>query len=73
MYSDYGRRLQSALISNVKMVAITALETYRNRDIAEKTFDNLKDKRNLRSTQKHHDLYIGLGVEPLVPYLKSSL
>ena len=37
-----------ALISNVKMDAITALETYRNRDLAEKAFGNLKDKLNLR-------------------------
>ena len=37
-----------AIISNVKMDAITALETYRNRDLAEKVFGNLKDKLNLR-------------------------
>ncbi|MCR4763746.1 MAG: transposase [Lachnospiraceae bacterium] len=30
------------------MDAITALETYRNRDLAEKAFGNLKDKLNLR-------------------------
>ena len=37
-----------ALISNVKMDAITALETYRNRDLVEKAFGNLKEKLNLR-------------------------
>ena len=37
-----------ALISNIKMDAITALETYRNRDIVEKAFGNLKDRLNLR-------------------------
>ena len=37
-----------ALVSNVKMDAITALETYRNRDLVEKAFGNLKEKLNLR-------------------------
>ena len=37
-----------ALISNVKMDAISALETYRNRDLVEKAFGNLKEKLNLR-------------------------
>ena len=128
-----------ALISNIKMDAITALETYRNRDLAEKAFGNIKDRLNLRRAlasseqglngklfvafvaliylsyikhqmqinnlyskntmqqvfdkldviecfenpgdalrvgevlKKQHDLYIGLGVEPPVPYLESSL
>ena len=39
-----------ALVSNVKMDAITALETYRNRDLVEKAFGNLKEKLNLRRT-----------------------
>ena len=30
------------------MDAITALETYRNRDLVEKAFGNLKEKLNLR-------------------------
>lgn len=37
-----------ALVSNAKMDAITALETYRNRDLVEKAFGNLKEKLNLR-------------------------
>ena len=32
------------------MDAITALETYRNRDLVEKAFGNLKEKLNLRRT-----------------------
>ena len=39
-----------ALISNAKMDAITALETYRNRDLVEKAFGNLKERLNLRRT-----------------------
>ena len=39
-----------ALITNAKMDAITALETYRNRDLVEKAFGNLKEKLNLRRT-----------------------
>lgn len=37
-----------ALISNAKMDAIYALETYRNRDLVEKAFGNLKERLNLR-------------------------
>ena len=36
------------LISNAKMDTITALETYRNRDVPEKAFGNLKERLNLR-------------------------
>lgn len=39
-----------ALISNETMDAITALELYRNKDIAEKAFGNLKERLNLRRT-----------------------
>ena len=39
-----------ALVSNAKMDAITALETYRNRDLVEKAFGNLKERLNLRRT-----------------------
>ncbi len=51
--SPYQRHLAPcqqyfALVSNVKMDAITALETYRNRDLVEKAFGNLKEKLNLR-------------------------
>ena len=37
-----------ALISNEAMDAATALETYRNKDVAEKAFGNLKERLNLR-------------------------
>ena len=39
-----------ALVSNAKMDAITALETYRTRDLVEKAFGNLKERLNLRRT-----------------------
>ena len=32
------------------MDAMTALEIYRNKDVVEKTFDNLKDRLNMRRT-----------------------
>ena len=37
-----------ALISNETMDAVSALETYRNKDVAEKAFGNLKERLNLR-------------------------
>ena len=37
-----------ALLSNEKMEAITALELYRNKDLVEKAFGNLKERLNLR-------------------------
>ena len=39
-----------ALISNDTMDAITALEIYRNKDIVEKGFGNLKERLNMRRT-----------------------
>ena len=39
-----------ALLSNEKMDALTALELYRNKDIVEKAFGNLKERLNLRRT-----------------------
>ena len=39
-----------ALISNEKMDAITALEIYRNKDVVEKAFGNLKERLNMRRT-----------------------
>ena len=38
------------LVSNESMDAVTALETYRNKDVAEKAFGNLKERLNLRRT-----------------------
>jgi transposase len=39
-----------ALLSNVKMDALTALERYRNKDLIEKAFGNLKERLNMRRT-----------------------
>ncbi len=37
-----------ALITNENMDSITALETYRNKDVVEKAFGNLKERLNMR-------------------------
>ena len=37
-----------ALLSNEKMDSITALEIYRNKDVAEKAFGDLKERLNMR-------------------------
>jgi len=37
-----------ALMSNEKMDSIKALELYRNKDLVEKAFGNLKERLNLR-------------------------
>jgi transposase len=39
-----------ALLSNEKMDSIRALELYRNKDLVEKAFGNLKERLNLRRT-----------------------
>ncbi len=39
-----------ALMTNETMTAIEALELYRNKDVAEKAFGNLKERLNLRRT-----------------------
>ena len=39
-----------ALLSNEKMSSIEALELYRNKDVAEKAFGDLKDRLNMRRT-----------------------
>lgn len=38
------------LVTNEKMDAITALEIYRNKDVIEKAFGNLKERLNMRRT-----------------------
>ncbi len=38
------------LLTNETMNAVTALETYRNKDLVEKSFGNLKERLNLRRT-----------------------
>ena len=37
-----------ALVSNDIKDAVKALEVYRNKDLVEKAFDNLKDRLNMR-------------------------
>ncbi|MDA8226855.1 MAG: IS1634 family transposase [Desulfitobacterium hafniense] len=39
-----------ALLTNETMTAITALELYRNKDVVEKAFGNLKERLNMRRT-----------------------
>jgi len=39
-----------ALLTNETMDAITALELYRNKDVVEKAFGNLKERLNMRRT-----------------------
>jgi transposase len=39
-----------ALMTNEKMDAVTALELYRNKDVAEKAFGDLKERLNMRRT-----------------------
>ncbi|SCP99995.1 hypothetical protein SAMN05421730_10852 [Anaerobium acetethylicum] len=39
-----------AFLSNEKMDSITALELYRNKDVIEKAFGNLKERLNMRRT-----------------------
>jgi transposase len=39
-----------ALITNETMNAVTALELYRNKDVVEKAFGNLKERLNMRRT-----------------------
>ena len=38
------------LITNEPMDAVTALELYRNKDVVEKAFGNLKERLNMRRT-----------------------
>ncbi len=39
-----------ALITNETMDAVTALELYRNKDVVEKAFGNVKERLNMRRT-----------------------
>ena len=54
-----------ALVSNETMGAITALELYRNKDLVEKAFGNLKERLNMRRTlvSSEHSLEGKLFVE----------
>ena len=54
-----------ALLSNEKMNPITALELYRNKDMVEKAFGNLKERLNFRRTlvSSEQSLYGKMFVE----------
>jgi transposase len=64
------------LISNENMDAITALELYRNKNLIEKSFGNIKDRLNLRSllvsSEKSHGgkLFVVFVVLIHLSYLK---
>jgi len=68
-----------ALLSNEKMGAITALELYRNKDLVEKAFGNLKERLNLRrslvSSEKSLDgkLFVEFVALIYLSYLKKRM
>lgn len=67
------------LLSNEKMDAMTALQLYRNKDIVEKAFGNLKDRLNLRrllvSSEKSLDgkLFVGFIALIYLAYIKKRM
>ena len=68
-----------ALLSNEKTDAITALELYRNKDLAEKAFGDLKERLNLRralvSSEKSLDgkLFVEFVALIYLSYLKKQI
>ena len=66
------------LISNEKMDAMTALELYRNKDLIEKAFGNIKDRLNFRrllvSSEKSLDgkLFVAFVALIYLSYLKKK-
>ena len=67
------------LISNEKMDAMAALELYRNKDLIEKAFGNIKDRLNLRrllvSSEKSLDgkLFVAFVALIYLSYLKKHM
>ena len=67
------------LLSNEKMDAMTALQLYRNKDIVEKAFGNMKDRLNLRrllvSSEKSLDgkLFTGFLALIYLAYIKKRM
>jgi len=67
------------LLSNEKMDPLTALQLYRNQDLVEKAFGNLKDRLNLRrllvSSEKSLDgkLFVGFIALIYMAYLKKRM
>ena len=68
-----------ALLSNEKMDAMTALQLYRNKDLIEKAFGNIKDRLNLRrllvSSEKSLDgkLFVSFVALIYLSYLKKQM
>jgi transposase len=68
-----------ALLSNEKMDSITALELYRNKDLVEKAFGDLKERLNMRrtlvSSEKSLDgkLFIEFVALIYLSYLKKQM
>jgi transposase len=68
-----------SLITNEKMDAVTALELYRNKDVVEKAFGNLKERlnmrRNLVSSEKSLDGKIFVQFVALIylSYIKKQM
>lgn len=68
-----------ALLSNEKMDSMTALQLYRNKDIVEKAFGNIKDRLNLRrllvSSEKSMDgkLFVGFIALIHLAYIKKRM
>ena len=67
------------LLSSEKMDSITALELYRNKDIIEKAFGNLKDRLNLRRTMVSSEsgldgkLFVGFVGLIYLAYIKRQM
>lgn len=67
------------LLSNEKMNAITALQLYRNKDLIEKAFGNIKDRLNLRrllvSSEKSLDgkLFVAFVALQYLSYIKKRM
>ena len=67
------------LLSNEKMEAVTALQIYRNKDLVEKAFGNIKDRLNLRrlmvSSEKSLDgkLFVSFVALIYLSYIKKHM
>ena len=68
-----------ALMSNEKMDSISALELYRNKDVVEKAFGNLKERLNMRrmlvSSEKNLDgkLFVAFVALIILSYIKTKM
>lgn len=68
-----------ALITNQKMSAIEALQIYRNKDVVEKAFGNLKERLNMRrmlvSSEQSLDgkLFVAFVALILLSYIKKQM